>query len=87
MPRTEFIKYLLDLKMTQALAISGGKTDKAHTIAIWFEKFEQLLKQIFDDESVKLVFDEETFQFSIEMDGREPFDFIKWLRSNSRYCS
>ena len=75
MPRTEFIKYLLDLKMTQALAISGGKTDKAHTIAIWFEKFEQLLKQIFDDESVKLVFDEETFQFSIEMDGREPFDF------------
>lgn len=75
MPRTEFIKYLLDLKMTQALAISGGKTDKAHTIAVWFEKFEHLLKQIFDDESVKLVFDEETFQFSIEMDGREPFDF------------
>lgn len=75
MPRTEFIKYLLDLKMTQALAISGGKTDKAHTIAVWFEKFEQLLKQIFDDESVKLVFDEETFQFSIEMNGREPFDF------------
>ena len=75
MPRTEFIKYLLDLKMTQALAISGGKTDKAQTIAIWFEKFEWLLKQIFDDESVKLVFDEETFQFSIEMNGREPFDF------------
>ena len=75
MPRTEFIKYLLDLKMTQALAISGGKTDKAQTIAIWFEKFEWLLRQIFDDESVKLVFDEETFQFSIEMNGREPFDF------------
>lgn len=75
MPRTEFIKYLLDLKMTQALAISGRKTDKAQTIAIWFEKFEWLLKQIFDDESVKLVFDEETFQFSIEMNGREPFDF------------
>lgn len=75
MPRTEFIKYLLDLKMTQALAISGGKIDKAHTIAVWFEKFEHLLKQIFDDESVKLVFDEETFQFSIEMNGREPFDF------------
>ena len=57
------------------MAISGGKTDKAQTIAIWFEKFEWLLKQIFDDESVKLVFDEETFQFSIEMNGSEPFDF------------
>lgn len=74
-PRSEFIKYLLDLKMTQALAISNGKTDKASTISTWFKKFDQLLKQIFDDNSVKLVFDEETFRFSITMNGREPFDF------------
>ena len=75
MPRTEFIKYLLDLKMTQALAVTGGKKDKAHTISVWFENFNNLLKQIFNDESVELVFDEETFKFSIAMDGREPFDF------------
>lgn len=61
--------------MTQALAISSGKIDKANTIAIWFEKFNCLLKQIFEDESVELVFDEDTFKFSIIMDGREPFDF------------
>ena len=42
--------------MTQALAISSGKIDKANTIAIWFEKFNCLLKQIFEDESVELVF-------------------------------
>ena len=75
MPRTEFIKYLLDLKMTQALAVTGGKKDKAHTISVWFENFNNLLKQIFNDESVELVFDEETFKFSIAMNGREPFDF------------
>lgn len=75
MPRSEFIKYLLDLKMTQALALANGKMDKANTISVWFEKFDNLLKQIFDDKSVKLVFDEETFKFSIVMDGREPFDF------------
>ena len=74
-PRNEFIKYLLDLKMTQALALSGGKTEKANTIAMWFQKFENLLKQIFEDDSVQLVFDEETFKFSIVMDGREPFNF------------
>lgn len=74
-PRDEFIKYLLDLKMTQALAISNGKTEKAQAIAAWFENFEKLLKQIFEDNSVQLVFDEETFKFSIVMDGREPFDF------------
>lgn len=75
MPRNEFIKYLLDLKMTQALALSNGKTDKAHTISVWFKKFDGLLKEIFEDDSVRLVFDEETFKFSIVMDGREPFDF------------
>ena len=74
-PREEFIKYLLDLKMTQALAISGGKMDKADTIRIWFEKFDDLLKTIFNDKSVRLEFDEETFKFLIVMDGREPFDF------------
>lgn len=75
MPRTEFIKYLLDLKMTQALAVTGGKKDKAHTISVWFENFNNLLKQIFNDESIEMVFDEDTFKFSIVMDGREPFDF------------
>ena len=74
-PREEFIKYLLDLKMTQALAISGGKMDKADTIRIWFEKFDDLLKIIFNAKSVRLEFDEETFKFLIVMDGREPFDF------------
>ncbi len=74
-PRKEFIKYLLDLKMTQALAISNGKLDKADNISKWFNNFDDLLKQIFDDESVRVDFDEDTFKFSIVMDGREKFDF------------
>lgn len=74
-PRKEFIKYLLDLKMTQALAISNGKLDKADNISKWFNNFDNLLKQIFDDESVRVDFDEDTFKFSIVMDGREKFDF------------
>lgn len=75
MPRTEFIKYLLDLKMTEALALSNGKKDKANKISVWFGKFDDLLKKIFDDNSVRLEFDEETFKFSIVMNDREPFDF------------
>ena len=31
-PRDDFIKYLLDLKMTQALAASNGKEEKAGKI-------------------------------------------------------
>lgn len=74
-PRNEFVKYLRDLKMTEALARNNNKTEKADEIHTWFEQFEQLLKQIFDDETVKLEFDEETFEFNILQQGKEPFDF------------
>ena len=74
-PRLDFVKYLLDLKMTQALAATNGKKEKAEQIAAWFKNFDNLLKRIFDDDSVELVFDEETFGFTIHMEGRDPFDF------------
>ncbi len=74
-PRKEFIKYLLDLKMTEALASRNGKQEKADRIKEWFDRFEALLKQIFEDDSVRLLFDEETFRFSIKTDNREEFDF------------
>lgn len=74
-PRNEFVKYLLDLKMTEALARNNNKINKADEIRAWFDKLEQLLRQIFDDETVRLEFDEETFGFHILQQGKEPFDF------------
>ncbi len=74
-PRNDFVKYLLDLKMTEALARSKSKTEKADEIQAWFVKLEQLLKQIFDDETIELEFDEDTFQFHILQQDKEPFDF------------
>ena len=74
-PRNEFVKYLLDLKMTEALARNNNKIHKADEIKNWFVELEQMLKQIFDDETVKLDFDEDTFGFHILQQGKEPFDF------------
>lgn len=74
-PREDFVKYLLDLKMTQALAATNGKHEKAERIKNWFDNFEKLLRKIFEDDSVLLEFDEDTFQFHICENGREPFDF------------
>lgn len=74
-PRNEFVKYLLDLKMTEALARNNGKTEKADGIKTWFDKLEKLLRMIFADETVKIEFDEETFEFRILQYGKEPFDF------------
>ena len=74
-PGRDFVKYLLDMKMTQALASSGGKKEKAEKIQKWFCDFEKLLQNIFSDDSVKLIFDEDTFGFSICESGKEAFDF------------
>lgn len=74
-PGDEFVKYLLDLKMTEALARNNNKTKKADEISAWFENLEKLLRTIFADETVKLDFDEDTFEFHILQQGKEPFDF------------
>lgn len=74
-PRQNFVKYLLDLKMTEALAIAGRKEEKAQKIKQWFEDFQKLLQEIFEDKKLSLEFDEETFEFSIHENGREPFGF------------
>ena len=74
-PRQIFIKYLLDLKVTEALARSNGNSSKADNIKNWFIKFQDLLRKIFNDETVELIFEEDTFQFFIKEKNRELFDF------------
>lgn len=75
MPRQNFVKYLLDLKMTEALSLTSGKKEKADLIKAWFENFDEMLQKIFGDDSVHLEFDEETFLFHISQKGKESFDF------------
>lgn len=74
-PRELFVKYLLDLKMTQALAASGNKQEQAEEIQKWFDRIRDILREIYEDPALSLSFDENTFRFSIETQGREPFDF------------
>lgn len=74
-PRDIFVKYLVDLKVTEALARNNGKDEKADAIKQWFDKFAGLLRKIFNDESLELIFEEENFSFRIREKGREPFDF------------
>lgn len=74
-PRNDFVKYLLDLKMTEALARNHNKTEKADEIQTWFTNLELLLKRIFNDETVRLDFNEDTYEFPILQQGKEPFDF------------
>lgn len=74
-PGRLFIKYLLDMKVTEALARNNGNTEKADKIKEWFLNFERLMQRIFEDTSLKLVFDEDSFSFLIQEKNRETFDF------------
>lgn len=74
-PRKSFVKYLLDLKVTEALSRNSGKFEKADEISQWFLKLQDLFRKIFEDESLELIFEEDTFSFTIKEKNREPFDF------------
>lgn len=74
-PRQEFLKYMLDLKMVQALAISKGDQKKASELYQWFDRIQEILRDIYDDPKLKLEFDEESYRFLIHEEGREVFDF------------
>lgn len=74
-PGTKLVKYMVGLKATQAFAMQKGNQTRSAEIDGWFERFEGILKKIFDDPSLRLDFDIDNFQFHILQDNREPFDF------------
>ncbi len=74
-PGKLLIKYLLDLKTSQALNEKANKKEKSNEIEMWFNKFENLLKELFEDEKLTIDFDIESFEFSIIASNREPFGF------------
>ena len=74
-PAKDLAKYLVNLKTIQAFANNSNNQKRAEEIESWFQRFEAILRMIYDDNSVRLNFNIETFQFTITMDGREPFDF------------
>lgn len=74
-PGAKLVKYMVGLKATQAFAQQKEDTSRAREIEEWFDSFERILKRIFDDPTLVLDFDIDTFQFRILQNGREPFDF------------
>lgn len=74
-PSKNLGKYLVNLKSVQAFAQAKNDHKRASEIQDWFMRFERVLKKIFQDDSLVLDFNIDTFQFSIHVDGREPFNF------------
>lgn len=70
----EFLNFLVDQKVQQALASANGKQSDADVIGEWFTIFQGILRRIFSDELLELLFDYKDYSFSIQTQGRRfPF--------------
>lgn len=74
-PSRELVKYLVNLKTTQAFAQVQKNFVRLQEIEAWFDRFQNILRRIYADNSLTLEFDIDTFQFTIHQGNREPFDF------------
>lgn len=74
-PSCDLVRYMVNLKATQAFARNESEIGRANEIETWFQRFENILRTVYDDNSLKLNFNIENFQFTISMNDREPFDF------------
>ena len=66
----QFLNFLSDLKIQEALARNEQETEDADQIHQWFIDFEQLLKQIYQDEELKLEFNYKDYSFRIHTEGK-----------------
>lgn len=61
----EFLKFLVNLKIQQALAKNEANLSDAGEIEAWFEDFTEVLRMLFDDSELRLVFNYKDYSFNI----------------------
>ncbi len=74
--RSEFVKFLIDLKIQESLARNENEISYANDIKTWFISFENLLKELFEDEELELHFNYKNYVFTIKQGGKS-FGFNK----------
>ena len=67
----EFLKFLADLKIQEALARNEKLEKDANQIREWFVNFEKLLGEIFQDKDLQLHFNYKDYSFKILTKGKE----------------
>jgi predicted ATP-binding protein involved in virulence len=71
---SEFLKFLVDLKIQEALARNENLVEDANQIKAWFEDFTELLADIFEGDKVTLDFNYKDYSFKINQ-GPKSFGF------------
>ena len=68
---SQFLNFLSDLKIQEALARNENQSKDADAIKAWFEGFEGLLQQIFQDSGLRLEFNYRDYSFRICTEGKK----------------
>ena len=68
---SQFLYFLSDLKIQEALARNEKQYADADKINAWFADFEKLLQQIFQDKDLKLEFNYKDYSFKICTEGKK----------------
>ncbi len=72
-PAQILLKYMVHLKTQQAYAKNENDFNVEKIISDWFARFENALKVLLSDNSIKLVYDYKNYNFLIEQNGRNPY--------------
>ena len=67
---SQFLQYLVSMKAQSSFARDDGDTKSAEKIEQWFASLEHRLRTIFEDDTLKLVFDRSRFEFLIHSETR-----------------
>ena len=68
---SQFLNFLSDLKIQEALARNEKQTKDADEINAWFEGFESLMRQIYQDDHLTLEFNYRDYSFRICTEGKK----------------
>ena len=74
-PAENLVKYMVHLKTQQAYARQENDSKVEIDIQNWFDRFENALKILLEDNSIRLEYDYKIYNFLIHQAGRLPFGF------------
>lgn len=68
---SQFLNFLSDLKIQEALARNEKQDEDADEINVWFRDFEELLRYIYQDDELRLEFNYRDYSFRICTEGKK----------------
>lgn len=72
----QFLYFLVDLKIQEALFRNENQLEEANRLGKWFDNFQELMRTIFQDKRLVLIFDPRSYQFFIET-NKKVFKFTQ----------